>query len=213
MFKFIILIPSFNEYNSLKKIAKKLSPKNKILIMDDCSNDKTRLLKNRYKNIKIISNKTRLGYEKNLKKGIKILSKSNYSHIITFDADGEHHTSNIEKIKTYIKNNKSVDLLIGNRSTLNRFSEKILSFLFFLRFKVIDPLSGLKAYKVSELKKNIKNIKLSFFLADLIVLYYKNNKIIKNIKIKSVKIKNRKSKVGSFIKSNLKILNCLKFLI
>ncbi len=212
MYKFAILIPSYNEYPSLKKIIKKLNRSNSILIMDDCSNDGTNLLKNQFKKVLIHNNKHRLGYERNLLKGFRILIKKKFSHIITFDADGEHHTSNINKVKKFLKTNRNVDLLVGNRSQLNRFSEKLVSTLFKFRYDIEDPLSGLKVYKISALKKNVNSIKKNF-LVDLLYKFIKEKRNIKNLRIKSIKIKNRKSKVGSFILSNFKIIKCLKYLI
>ena len=74
------------------------------------------------------------------------------------DADGEHLKSNIEKSYNYVRKNR-IDLLIGSRSRLNRFSEKVLSLLFSLKYKSKDPLSGVKIYKIESLRKiNNKNI-------------------------------------------------------
>ena len=44
MFKEIIIIPTHNEYNSLKKILKKISKKYKIIVVNDASTDKTNSL-------------------------------------------------------------------------------------------------------------------------------------------------------------------------
>lgn len=180
--------------------------------MNDCSNDETKLIKSRFRKVLIHSNKYRLGYESNLLKGFKILIKKKFSHIITFDADGEHHTRNINKVKKFMMANKNIDLLVGKRSELNRFSEKFISILFKYRYKIEDPLSGLKVYKISALKKNIHKIKKNF-LIDLLYEFIKDKKNIQNLRIKSVKIKNRKSKVGNLILSNFKILKCCKYLI
>ena len=212
MSKFIILIPSYNEYFSLRKIIKSLIRNNNILILDDKSNDNTYLLKKKYKRLIFISNKNRLGYEQNIKKGFKISIRNNFKYIITFDADGEHHPSNINRIKKFINANKNIDLLIGNRSHLNRFSEKIISYFFKKKYNIVDPLSGLKIYKTSALKKIINKATDNCFLVDLVYYFIKNSYIINNLKIKSVKIKGRRSKVGALFVSNLKILKCLKFL-
>ena len=49
--------------------------------------------------------------------------------------------------------NKNLDLLIGNRSKLNRISETILDFVFKIKFGLNDPVSGFKLYKIKSLKK------------------------------------------------------------
>jgi len=209
---FVILIPSHNEFLSLKKILKKIYGKYPLLIMNDCSNDKTKNLKKDFKNLSIINNKKKLGYEKNLQKGFKILTKKKFEYILTFDADGEHHINNLKKVEKFLRKKNKYDLIIGERSHLNRFSEKIISYLFYKKFKITDPLSGLKIYKTSIIKKFYKNISSDFFLVDLIYKILLEKKKIKNFKIKSIKIKKRKSKVGNFFKSNYKILKCLKFI-
>ena len=63
------------------------------------------------------------------------------------DADGEHKPRNL----SFIEKNLDNDILIANRDRKNRFLEKLLD-IFFKKFKVFDPLSGLKVYKKNYLK-------------------------------------------------------------
>lgn len=123
--------------------------------MNDCSDDNTKNLKKKFKKIKILNNKKRLGYEDNILKGFKYIFvlKQKYKYIVTFDADGEHHVDNLKKLNYLIKKNYNYDMLIGERSILNRFSEKIISISFYFKFNLKDPLSGFKIYKTSSLKK------------------------------------------------------------
>jgi len=210
--RFVILIPSFNEYPSLKKILNKIHKKYPILVMNDCSSDRTKNLNTKFKKIFLCNNKKRLGYENNIKKGFKLLLKRKFEYIVTFDADGEHHINNLKNIEEIISKNPQYDMLIGERSYLNRFSEKIVSYLFYQKYNIKDPLSGLKIYKINSLKKLYKNINEGFFLVDLVNIFLKKKRKIKNFKIISVKIQQRKSKVGSFALANFKVLKCLKFL-
>ncbi len=180
--------------------------------MNDCSDDKTSNLQKKFKSIKMITNKKRLGYEKNILKGFKIILKKKTDFIVTFDADGEHHVNNLFKIKKYLENNKDVDLLVGKRSSFNRLSEKIVSNLFEMKLGIKDPLSGLKAYNSISLKKSIPFIKCDYFLTDIITSFYKMKKNIRNINIRSIKVHNRKSKVGLSLYANFKILRSIKLL-
>ena len=83
----IILVPSYNEEKNLKKF---ISKKYNFLILDDCSTDQT----NKYftkKNIKIIKNNKKQGYEKNILNGINyVKNRLNKEYIMTIDGDGEH---------------------------------------------------------------------------------------------------------------------------
>ena len=211
MSKIIVLIPCFNEKKSLLKILKKI--KDHVLVMDDCSTDGTLdIIKNmNKKNLKIISNKKNYGYEKNLIKGFQKISKNDYEYVITFDADGEHDTRDIQKVKKYLLNN-NVDMLIGVRNKKNRFVEKIISLFFKFFLGIDDPLSGFKAYKIKKLKKIIYEVKDNFFLVDIIKIFKKNKHHIKTININSKISKNRRARVGNNFFVNLKILRCISLI-
>tara|TARA_X000000950_G_scaffold289310_1_gene411824 strand:- start:4895 stop:5530 length:636 start_codon:yes stop_codon:yes gene_type:complete len=211
MFRFVILIPSFNEEKTLKKIINNIN-KNDIYVINDASTDNTKLLKFK-KNVKIINNKKNIGYENSLFKGIKILKNKEYDYIITMDADGEHSTSSLKKIIDYC-NKYSPDLVVGNRSRKNRVSESLLSYLFKIRFNIFDPLSGFKAYKIKSIREHIKNYEIKqSFLVDLLYLFIKKGSQISNIVIASNAKPIRKSRVGNSISANFKIISCLIYLI
>ena len=207
----LIIIPSYNEIRSLKKICKHFK-KNKFnfLVLDDHSSDGSHewLKKNR---VSFIRNKTNIGYERNILKGFRYaLKNKKINYVITFDGDGEHKKDDILKVYRILKKTQ-IDLLVCNRKNLNRWSEYILSFLFNLRFDLKDPISGFKAYKIVIIKKFINFVKSNNFLIDIVFFSLINNFNVKNYGINTYKNKN--SKIGNNIYTNLKILKCLKFLI
>ena len=210
--KNLIIIPSFNEKTSLLKILKKIEKKNHVLVMDDCSTDETsKIIQNR-KKLRIISNKKNYGYEKNLLKAFRKVINSNFEYIITFDADGEHDFKDIEKIKKYLKIKKP-DLLIGARAKKNRFAESVVGVFFKFFYKLEDPLSGFKAYRIDKLRNVIKEIKNDFYLVDIIKLFLKKQYKVDSIKINSNIFKKRIARIGSNFKASIKILKCIKLLI
>ena len=203
----IILIPSFNELNNLKKFIKEIHKRYKVLIIDDCSSDNTStwLKKNK---INFIRNKKNIGYERSLIKGLKILSKEKkVEKIITMDADGQHKIKHIKKFIN-VSNNKNPDLIIGSRKKKNRFIESIISKIFQMKYSLEDPLSGFKLYKREKLKEirfdNFKN----FFLVDLVLEFIK-----KKHKVISINIETNKRfdnpKVGDLMDTNFKMLSIL----
>ena len=174
------------------------------MIVDDCSTDNTKIDPNITRS-KIIINKKRLGYEKSLITGFNFIKKNlKKKYIITFDADGEHPVNSIKKMYKKIKLN-NLDLLIAERDKKNRFSEILLSFIFNKKFRIKDPLSGLKIYKSDTLYKVLKSIKNNYFLVDVIYEFIKKKALIKNMKVKINRIKSRKSRVGNIFYSNCKI--------
>jgi len=210
--KVIILIPSHNEIKTLEKICleiKKLSLK--FLVIDDASNDGT-LQWLKKKKINYIKNKKNIGYESSIITGINYIIKNfDLKYLITFDADGEHQTKDLIRVIKRLKH-KNVDMVIGNRDRFNRLSEHILSFLFFIKFGVKDPLSGFKAYSVQKLKKIKNKINAKFYLVDIITLFKTKNFSIKNIHIKT-KRRTDKSRVGNILFTNIKILSLLRFIL
>lgn len=212
MLKFVILIPAYNEEKTIKKILNKISKFN-VFIVNDCSKDRTLDICEKYKNVKIITNKKNIGYENSLYKGFKALVKKNFDYIITMDADGEHSVSNIKKVSNYCKNNLP-DLIVGNRSRKNRLLEIVISVLFYLRFKIKDPLSGFKVYNIKTLKNVIKNHKIEkFYFIDILKLFINCEKKISTINIISNSKPKRKTKTGNIFFSSIKILFCFKYLI
>ena len=203
----IILIPSFNELNNLKKFVKEIHKRYKVLVIDDCSSDNTStwLKKNK---INFIKNKKNIGYEQRLIKGLKILSKrKKVEKIITMDADGQHKIKYIKKFIN-VSNNKNPDLIIGSRKKKNRFIESIISKIFQIKYSLEDPLSGFKLYKREKLKKvRFDNFK-KFFLVDLVLEFIK-----KKHKVISITIETNKRfdspKVGDLMDTNFKMLSIL----
>lgn len=212
MFKEIIIIPTHNEYNSLKKILKKISKKYKIIVVNDASTDKTNsLLKE--KKIECIKNKNNEGYEKSLIKGFKYVIQRypRVKNLVTFDADGEHKTSDLDRIlKFYYK--KKTELLICNRKNIKRNSEKEIDKIFKKKYRLNDPLSGLKVYKTKILKKFVKNLSNKYFLVDLVKLHLKSKFKINNFPITCKIVKNRKARIGNNIDANKKILNIMEII-
>ena len=201
----VILIPCYNEEKTVlhvNKIAKKFA---EVLVIDDASTDNTKkiLKKNR---IKFFSNSVNQGYEKSLIDGFKFILKNfkKKKYILTLDADAEFQADGISKLISLIKK-KNLDLVIGQRSKFNRFSEIFLNYFFFKKYKIKDPISGLKIYKIKFLKEIIKELSFSMFLVDIVCLFKKMNLKVKNIEV-SVKKRLDKPRVGNYLNSNLKIL-------
>ena len=91
---------------------------------------------------------------------------------------------------------------------MNRISEDFLNIIFFIKYKINDPISGLKLYKTSLLKKMVYKVSSKLFLVDLIYLSVKYNFNIKNLLIK-VNKRIDSPRVGGTIFTNIKILKII----
>jgi len=207
MHELTVLIPTYNEINNLNKILKY---NYNFLVIDDCSDDGTEQLLKK-KKIKYIRNSKNIGYEKSLIKRLSYLKNKKIKYVCTLDGDGEHPINEVKKIYSLAKKNK-IDLIICNRKSKNRLLENILSILFWIRFGVKDPLSGMKMYYMPKLKKSINKINKNSFLVDIVKIFIDRNYKILNYEI-TTKQKIGKSKVGHNLSVQLKMLKILHYVI
>lgn len=194
MFKdLIILIPAYNEQKNLQKVIKKFKKLSEILVVNDYSSDRTYDIAEKNSDY-VVNNKKRLGYDKTLRAGISfIINNLKKKYILTVDADGQHKEKFVEKFLQAIK---ACDVVIGKRNIYNRQIEKKISKESFAKFKVFDPLSGMKCYKIKSIKKYYSNLKKNNdYLGMFFFKWFSNLKIL-NINI-TVNRRNKLSSMGN----------------
>ncbi len=153
-----IVIPVWNEDNTIYSILKRLPSNNniEIIVIDDKSTDNSireieKVQKNR--KIKLIKNRKNKGYGKAILTGIK---RSTGKIIITMDADGQHCPEDIYTLVQPILDGK-VDFTIGSRylgtyyyklPISTRFGEIVLEKLIYIFFgkKVVNNQGGYRAF-------------------------------------------------------------------
>ena len=210
MDKIIFLIPAFNEEKNLKKVILQFKKYGSIFVINDGSTDKTEEIAK--KNSKYyLKNFRNRGYDYSLQRGLKFISKNLnfFEHVITIDADGQHKLNQLPKI---IKQLKRYDVVMGNRNFYNRPVEKKICNISKKKFKIADPLSGMKGYRVKILKKNLPLIKKKINYYGMFFLEWINNISSINVNI-TVNKKNKQSSMGEnkeieaqFLNNFLKIL-------
>ena len=153
-----IIIPVFNEEKAVAKIIskiKKIRIKKQLILINDCSTDKTLEKLKKITKIDLINNNKNIGYGASIKKGIK---KAKYDLCLTIDADD---TYPIHQIKNFIKNSNNKDsLIIGKRRFLEskfvtvilRKLLRILIYLITFRYNE-DPNSGMRLFSKKFIKK------------------------------------------------------------
>ena len=172
-----IIIPVYNEKNTIKIIIEKVLKFNKlkkeIIIIDDCSNDGTsEIINDLEKNNNEI---TSIKHTKNQGKGAAIrtgLLKTNNDFIIIQDADLEYDPNDYnELLKPLLSNN--ADIVFGSRFLgggpvrvhlfWNYLANKILTLItnVFVNMNFTDIETGYKVFK-SEAIKSINLIENSF---------------------------------------------------
>ena len=152
MNKPFVVIPAFNEDSTIEEVinsAKKYVEN--IIVVDDASLDNTNELSVKCGAI-VLKSPVNLGYDSSLEFGFSHAIKQGATSIITIDADGQHPIDLIPKMIDLVEN-ENYEFVIGIRSNLPRFSEKLFSFFTKIRFSINDITCGMKCYKASLFKK------------------------------------------------------------
>ena len=204
-FKIVTVVPAYNEEKTIINVIKELKNCSDIIIVDDDSEDQTFELAKKNNTI-LIKNRENLGYEKSLQIGLFKAIELNYDFAITFDADGQHKTSDFKKFENLIES--GYDLILGNRSYIERFSEKIGKIIFFRKWGIKDPLCGFKAYNLKKMKEFNFFERYKSVGTDLSLSFIKKGYKFSNVDIVTLKRKDN-SKFGNMISGNYKILKSI----
>ena len=144
-YQLAIIIPAFNEEQTIKQTIKSVLHYGIVIVIDDGSIDQTKLISLEAGAV-VISHSYNQGYDSALNSGFYKASELNCQYAITFDADGQHDSSLIPIFLDKLKNED--DLVIGIRPSLARFSEYIFALYTRIMFGIKDPLCGMKAYRM-----------------------------------------------------------------
>lgn len=204
-FKIVTVVPAYNEEKTIINVIKELKNCSDIIIVDDDSEDQTFELAKKNNTI-LIKNPENLGYEKSLQIGLFKAIELNYDFAITFDADGQHMTSDFKKFENLIES--GYDLILGNRSYIERFSEKIGKIIFFRKWGIKDPFCGFKAYNLKKMKEFNFFERYKSVGTDLSLSFIKKGYKFSNVDIVTLKRKDN-SKFGNMISGNYKILKSI----
>lgn len=203
--KLAIVIPAFNEEKTIKNVVKSLKQYGEPIVVDDGSSDKTRAIA-LDAGAKVISHNKNMGYDKALNSGFKKAFSLDFDAVITLDADGQHDSSVIPKFcnKIILGN----DVVVGIRNKKQRFSEHLFAFYTKLRFKIDDPLCGMKAYSRSAYESLGYFDSYNSIGTELMIYAIKNNFSLGQVPLIT---KNRidKTRFGGIISSNLKIIKAM----
>lgn len=152
--KIIFTIPAYNEEMNIAKVIKEIKGEfndSKILVINDCSKDKTKDIVQK-EGVTCISQPFNMGYAMAIQTGIKYANEHGYDYVIQFDADCQHIASEARKLLNKMEE-KKCDIVIGSRflekgSYNQTFFRKLGTNIFaslikvFCKKKITDPTSG-----------------------------------------------------------------------
>ena len=163
--KVLIVIPAYNEEENIQKVIDEIKRDidyADILVIDDCSKDRTREIVEK-NNVKCITNVLNMRYAMAVQTGLKYANYHDYDYVIQMDADGQHIAKEADKLYKEIKKS-NVDIVIGSRYIVDtgypcpffrRVGTKMFSFMvrLFCHQKIADPLSGFQCLNKRVIEK------------------------------------------------------------
>ncbi len=201
-----IVIPAYNESNTIRSVVESVVEYGQPIVVDDGSTDSTSIKAVEAGAI-VVKHDHNLGYEEALNSGFSEASKRDFSAIITFDADGQH-TSSVLGVYIDKLSNNSIDLVLGVRPYPARLSEWIFKAYTNFKFGWKDPLCGMKGYSMN-LYRDLGVFDTIKSVGTELALYaIKNNFNYSQVKIDIAKRKDS-PRFSSRMKSNFFILRAL----
>lgn len=203
---FLIIVPAYNEANTIGNLLKQIDNKYDVLVVDDGSTDSTSDLSEKL-GAKVIKSKKNNGVDYSINIGFEYAVKNDYKYVVTIDADGQHSVGDLEKIINVLKN-QDCDLVISQRNNLPRISEKIFSMYTQFKYGIKDLLSGLKGYNIEVFKQYGTYRSFNSIGTELSVFTLKKGYRIKKIDI-NVNDRKDKPRLGGIFLGNFRIIVAL----
>tara|TARA_B100000989_G_scaffold255083_1_gene203888 strand:+ start:5844 stop:6545 length:702 start_codon:yes stop_codon:yes gene_type:complete len=195
------IMPTFNEQKNIAYLIKRLKKIGDVVIVDDCSTDKTNIISKKNGAL-VIKHQNNLGYDHALFSGLKKAKKLSYKFAITLDADKQHNINDAKKILKYLKRGNSI--VYGERKNFQRLMESIFSFYTSYFKNIKDPLCGLKGYNIKRCLKYGLLDRNNNIGTNVLLNSSKSNLKTHKFKINVNKRKN-KSRFGGILVGNAKI--------
>lgn len=190
-----LIIPAFNEENKIfSTIDGVKNLVDRIILVDNCSNDETIVNAERHEII-ILKHKVNIGKSNSMKTGCELALNLGTDLIAFMDADGQHHPDDLKNIINTIKS-KNLDMVVGSRNYLKMpitrsIGTKMLSLITNILYKVEikDIQSGLRVFKSKIFSKLIwESTGSSHYFADaeITTKAIKNNIEFVEVPIKTI---------------------------
>lgn len=167
--KTLVIVPAFNEAQNITQVVqdlKKHIPEAEIVVVNDCSTDKTKEVLKR-ENYNYIDLPINLGIGGGVQTGYCYALERGYDIAVQFDGDGQHDARYLKELIAPIKDGQA-DVVVGSRfikkegfqsSAMRRLGINFLSGL-------IDLLCGVKVRDVTSGMRAVNRRMIEQFAAD-----------------------------------------------
>ncbi len=141
-----ILIPALNEAATIAAVVQRAAQIGVPLVIDDGSMDGTGAAA-QTAGAQVIRLAQNQGYECALSVGMRQALDQGFVFALTMDADGQHGLESARLVLAAMRDD--LDLVIGTRSSKPRLGEVLAGWLGSFLWRVSDPFSGLKLYRLA----------------------------------------------------------------
>lgn len=141
-----IVIPAFNEEQTIEKVILSVMPWGIPIVVDDGSTDQTAVLAQKAGAI-VIRHDINRGYDASLNTGFAKAKSEGFQFVLTIDADGQHDATSIKQFIEALES--GADVVAGVRDRRQRIAEHLFAWVTTILWGMKDPLCGMKAYRMS----------------------------------------------------------------
>lgn len=140
-----IIIPALNEAATIGAILAQVGEYGTAVVVDDGSTDTTADIARRA-GAHVVGHAVNRGYDAALNSGFARAAALGCEYVITMDADGQHHPSQLGDFVRHL--DQGCDLVLGSRDRTQRIGESIFAAVGKGLWRIADPLCGMKAYRI-----------------------------------------------------------------
>ncbi len=160
--KCCVLIPTYNNERTVKKVIEEVSAyTDDLIVVNDGSTDSTPVLLSSITGIQLISFDKNKGKGIALREGFKYAASKGYDFALTLDSDGQHYAHDIPTLINRLEKEKNI-LIIGARNMDQKtvpgkssFGNKFSSFWYWVitGIKLPDTQSGFRLYPIGQYRE------------------------------------------------------------
>lgn len=140
-----IVIPALNEGVTIAGVVASIASEGIPIVVDDGSTDAT-AVRAQAAGATVVGHPSRRGYDAALNTGFACASSLNCAFVVTMDADGQHDPAMLKSFIHALE--QGADVVVGIRDRQQRLAEHIFSWVGRIRWGILDPLCGMKAYRL-----------------------------------------------------------------
>ena len=183
----LAVIPAFNEQGNILRVIHEIQeelPLADILVINDCSEDRTGLVARTIPGVKVIDLPCNLGIGGAMQTGFKYAMRAGYLYAVQIDGDGQHLPQEVPKLLQAIQE-KRCDMVIGSRflevesfrtTWCRRLGIRFFDLLFraLVNLRITDSTSGFRLYNRKSLEVLSRYYSSDYPEPDAIVQLKKN---------------------------------------